>query len=116
MLCSKLQKFYKTFKFFFDETFQRINMLETCVPIEYPVNVYKDVYDACQAAEYDTLADLSEAGDWVEMDKFIEEHHHLINSSKLRCRHEILDAHNDDNRAFLWTPLHWAAWHDSAGI
>ena len=85
-------------------------MLETCVPIEYPVNVYRDVYDACEAAEYETLSELSEAGDWVEMEKFLEEHHHLINTSKLRSRHDHPDANT-----FLWTALHWAAWNESAG-
>ena len=100
----------------------RINMLDTCVPLEYPVNVHRDVYDSCQAVEYDTLAELAEAGNWEEMEKFIEEHLHLINSSKLRHRHDTCDDSNDkndddnNNKTFMWTPLHWAASNGSAGI
>ena len=85
-------------------------MLDTSVPLEYPVNVFHDVHDTCIAAEHDTCASLCELGKWEEALKFIEEHHHLINCSKLQQREEA------DNKTFLWTPLHWAASYENAGV
>ena len=42
----------------------RLNMLDPCLPLEYPVNVYKDVFDPREAAEYEHLASLAERGEW----------------------------------------------------
>ena len=59
----------------------RLNMLAPCLPLEYPLNVYVDVFDARQASEYEELASLAESGEWEAVLRYVEDHHHLINTS-----------------------------------
>ena len=98
----------------------RLNMLDTFAPLEYPVTVYRDVWDVRQTAEYDTIADLVESGRWPEALNFIGEHHYLINAARPRSRPlEADDAdlvQDEAVKTLLWTPLHWAAVDDRAGI
>ena len=49
----------------------RLDLLDPCVPLEYPVNVYSDVFDRRQAAQYNKLAGLLETAAWPEALQFI---------------------------------------------
>ena len=64
----------------------RLNMLDTCVPLEYPVNVFSDVLDTRTSQEYDTLARFCETGAWEEVLRFIGKH--LILRLKTWYNHE----------------------------
>jgi len=95
----------------------RLNMLDPSLPLEYPVNVFYDVFDKRQAVEYDTLANFTEKGAWEEALHFIEDHHHLINTSRLQRRpKEGDDGSESGTKTLLWTPLHWAASSEYAGV
>ena len=95
----------------------RLNMLDPCLPLEYPLNVYVDVFDARQAAEYEELASLAESGEWEAVLRYVEDHHHLINTSRLRRRPAAgqEEEAEEQRKTFLWTVLHWAASCESAG-
>lgn len=94
----------------------RLNLLDPSLPLEYPVNVFYDVFDKRQALEYDTLANFTEKGAWEEALHFIEDHHHLINTSRLRTRPKEGEDAENESKTFLWTPLHWAASSEDAGL
>ena len=94
----------------------RLNLLDPSLPLEYPVNVFYDVFDKRQAVEYDALANFTEKGAWEEALHFIEDHHHLINTSRLRKRPKESEDVENDCKTFLWTPLHWAASSQDAGL
>ena len=49
----------------------RLDLLDPCVPLEYPVNVYSDVFDRRQAVQYNKLAGLLETAAWSEALQFI---------------------------------------------
>ena len=91
----------------------RLNMLDPCLPLEYPVNVYEDVLDGCQAAEYSHLASLAENENWEAAISYISDHQNLINTARLRVRPGL--GEEEQSKTFLWTVLHWAASSDRAG-
>ena len=97
----------------------RLNMLDPCLPLEYPVNVYSDVFDGGQAAEYSHLASLAEREDWEAALSYISDHQNLINTARLRPRprsgKEEEEEEERQSKTFLWTVLHWAASSDTAG-
>ena len=53
----------------------------------------------------------------AELGRYLEDHPHLINTARLRARPgaEAEAGDSEDNKTFLWTPLHWAASLDTAG-
>ena len=97
----------------------RLNMLDPCLPLEYPVTVYVDVFEGRQAAEYEELASLAERGEWEAVLRYVEDHHNLINTSRLRRRptggQEGEEEEQGESKTFLWTVLHWAASSETAG-
>ena len=97
----------------------RLNLLEPSLPLEYPLNVYADTLDGRQEAEYERVSSLAGAGQWAELRLYLEDHPHLINTARLRARPgaeaEAGAGDSEDNKTFLWTPLHWAASLDTAG-
>ena len=93
----------------------RLNMLDPCLPLEYPVNVYKDVFDPREAAEYEHLASLAERGEWEAVLRYVEDHHNLINTARLRRRPGPEEEEESQSKTFLWTVLHWAASSLTAG-
>ena len=95
----------------------RLNLLEPSLPLEYPLNVYSDTLDSRQEAEYEQVSSLAGAGQWAELRLYLEDHPHLINTARLRARPgaEAGAGDSEDNKTFLWTPLHWAASLDTAG-
>ena len=82
----------------------RLNMLDPCLPLEYPVNVYEDVLDGCQAAEYSHLASLAENENWEAAISYISDHQNLINTARLRVRPGL--GEEEQSKTFLWTVLH----------
>ena len=93
----------------------RLNLLEPSLPLEYPLNVYADTLDSRQEAEYERVSSLAGAGQWAELGRYLEDHPHLINTARLRARPGAEAGDSEDNKTFLWTPLHWAASLDTAG-
>ena len=95
----------------------RLNLLEPSLPLEYPLNVYSDTLEGRQEAEYERVSSLAGAGQWAELGRYLEDHPHLINTARLRARPgaEAEAGDSEDNKTFLWTPLHWAASLETAG-
>ena len=101
----------------------RLNMLDPCLPLEYPVNVYSDVFDGGQVAQYSHLSSLAEKEDWEAALSYISDHQNLINTARLRPRprsgeleeEEEQQEEEGESKTFLWTALHWAARSDTAG-
>ena len=93
----------------------RLNMLDPCLPLEYPVNVYEDVLEDGQVAEYSKLASLAEAEDWEAALAYISDHQNLINTARLRVRPGRGEEEEEQSKTFLWTVLHWAASSSRAG-
>ena len=92
----------------------RLNMLDPCLPLEYPLNVYSDVLAGSQASEVSHLASLAEGEDWEAALSYISDHQNLINTARLRPRPGG-GKEEEESKTFLWTVLHWAASSARAG-
>ncbi|KAH3827456.1 uncharacterized protein LOC127881808 [Dreissena polymorpha] len=69
--------------------------------MEYPVNVYSDVYRDNHANGHQELAELGSTCNWSELIDFLKQNPSFINKSRLAVR--------DGPLSDLNTPLHWAA-------